>query len=410
MEAAHSLAYCLPGGVDLLPTHRAGDVKYGGKPRRLAATLGGCGLVVRHLERRPFKSLLTVIGIAMAGAILMVGWFQEDAIDYMIEVQFGLAQRQDLTVTFTDPASRRSLSELESLPGVLRVEPFRTVAVRLRAGHRTYRTAIRGYENGSDLHRALNAELEPIELPSQGVLLTDHLGERLGVRPGDRVTVEVLEGAQPVRSVRVAGLVNEFIGLSAYMEIDALNRLMDEGHVVSGAFLAIDPARRQTIFDRLERRPRVLGIAQREVAINAFQETMGETILVFAFVNVLLAGSIAFGVVYNSARITLSEHARELASLRVLGFTRGEITYILLGELGVVTLAAIPLGFVIGYGFCWLIAENLTSELYRVPLVLEASSFGFSATVVLVAAVLSGIIMRRRLYHLDLVAVLKTRE
>lgn len=367
-------------------------------------------MIVRHLERRPFKSLLTVLGIAMAGAILMVGWFQEDAIDYMIDVQFGLAQRQDLTVTFTDPVARRSLFELETLPGVLRAEPFRAVPVRLRAGHRTYRTAIQGYENGGELHRILNAELDPIVLPTEGVLLTDHLGERLGVKPGDRITVEVLEGAQPVRTVPVAGLVNEFIGLAAYMEIDALNRLMDEGHVISGAFLAIDDAQRQAVFDRLERRPRVLGIAQREVAINAFQETMGETILVFAFINVLLAGSIAFGVVYNSARITLSEHARELASLRVLGFTRGEITYILLGELGLVTLAAIPLGFVIGYGFCWLIAENLTSELYRVPLVLEASSYGFSATVVLAAATISGWIMRDRLYRLDLVAVLKTRE
>ncbi len=367
-------------------------------------------MVVRHLERRPFKSLLTVLGIAMAGAILMVGAFQEDSIDHMIDVQFNLAQREDLTVTFTDPVESDALFELEAVPGVFRAEPFRGVPVILRSGHRSYRTAIQGYQPGGELHRTLNADLQPIELPAEGVLLTDHLGERLGVAAGDTLTVEVLEGSQPVRQIRVAGLVSEFIGLSAYMQLESLNRLMREGHVISGAFLAIDNDQRNAIFERLQEWPRIAGIAQREVAIDAFVETMGETILIFAFINVLLAGSIAFGVVYNSARITLSEHGRELASLRVLGFTRGEISYILLGELALLVLAAIPLGFFIGYLFCRLIAASLTSDLYRVPLVLEPSTYGFSATVVLAAAVLSGLIMRYRLYRLDLVAVLKTRE
>jgi putative ABC transport system permease protein len=220
----------------------------------------------------------------------------------------------------------------------------------------------------------------------------------------------VREGAQPVRRVQVAGLVSEFIGIAAYMRLDALNRLMQEGPQVSGAFLAVDRNLRGQIFDALKARPRVAGTAIREVAIRAFYETMGETLLIFALVNTVLAGSIAFGVVYNSARITLSETGRELASLRVLGFTRGEVAYILIGELGMIVLAAIPAGFLIGYEFCYLIARNLTSDLYRVPLVIEPSTYGFSAVVVLGAAVLSALLTARNLYHLDLVAVLKTRE
>jgi putative ABC transport system permease protein len=367
-------------------------------------------MVLRHIERKPGKSVLSVLGIAMAGAILMVGGFQKDAIDYMIDVQFGLAQREDLTVTFTEPTARKALFELARLPGVFRAEPFRAVPVELRAGHRTYRTAIRGFENRSELHRALSADLRPIELPPEGLLLTDHLGDKLGVKPGDWITVEVQEGAQPVRQVRVAGLVSEFIGIAAYMRLDALNRMMQEGPLVSGAFLAVDRNRQGQIFDALKARPRVAGTAIREVAIRTFYETMGETLLIFALVNTVLAGSIAFGVVYNSARITLSETGRELASLRVLGFTRGEVAYILIGELGVITLTAIPAGFFIGYEFCRLISENLTSDLYRVPLVIEPGTYGFSAAVVLGASVISALLMARNLYHLDLVAVLKTRE
>jgi putative ABC transport system permease protein len=367
-------------------------------------------MILRHIERRPMKALLSILGIAMAGAILMVGFFQKDAIDYMIQVQFNLAQREDLTVTFTDPSAREALFELQSLHGVERAEPFRAVPVELHAGHRSYRTAIQGYQPGGELHRVVDTHLRPVDLPEGGILLTDYLGKRLHVRPGDRLVVKVLEGERPVREVRVAGLVTQFIGVGAYMEINALNRLMREGHVISGAYLAVDSARRQAIFDRLEARPRVQGVSIRQVSIDAFRETMGETLLVFAFVNTILAGSIAFGVVYNSARIALSEHSRELASLRVLGFTRGEISYILLGELGLMTLAAVPLGFAIGRLFCWLIAQNLASELYRVPVVVEPSTYGFSATVVLVSAVVSALIVRRRLHRLDLIGVLKTRE
>lgn len=367
-------------------------------------------MIIRHLERRPLKSLMSILGIAMAGAILMVGSFQEDAINYMIDVQLGLAQRQDLTVTFTEAVERRALFELESIPGVLRAEPFRAVAARLHHGHRTYRTSVQAFENSGDLYRTLDDQLEPVAMPTAGILLTDYLGDELNVRPGDTLTVEVLEDTRPVRQVKVAGLVREFIGLSGYMELGALNALMREGSVISGAHLAIDPRQRSAVIQELEDRPGVAGVTERQAAIDAFYDTMGETILVFAFINVLLAGTIAFGVVYNSARITLSEHGRELASLRVLGFTRGEIAYILLGELALLTVAAIPLGFLIGYGFCKLISIGLSTELYRVPLVIESSTYGFSATIVLAAGVISGAIMQFRLYRLDLVGVLKTRE
>lgn len=367
-------------------------------------------MILRHLERKPVKALLSVLGIAMAEAILFVGMFQEDAIAFMMDVQFNLAQREDLTITFTEPTERRALFELQALDGVMAAEPFRAVPVRLRHGHRSHRTSIQGFERGAELHRVLDAKQDPVRLPGTGVLLTDYLGRKLEVKAGDSITVEVLEGAQPVRQVRVAGLASEFIGVSAYMEISGLNRLMEEGPVLSGIFLAVDSTRQRAVLDDLKDRPRVAGITIQKEAIQAFYETLAETLLIFAFINTLLAGSIAFGVVYNSSRIAFSEHSRELASLRVLGFTRGEISYILLGELAVMTLAAIPFGFLIGWEFTRLIAASLASELYRIPVIIETSTYGFVATMVVAAAVISALIMRRKLYRLDLVAVLKTRE
>ena len=368
-------------------------------------------MIARNVARRPVKSALSILGIGFACAILMLGNVQEDAVGFMVDTQFRLAQREDMTVVFVEPASARALSELRSVPGVRHGEPYRSVPVRLRFGHRSYRTAVQGFpRDGGVLHRVLDTRLQPVAMPREGILMTDYLADRLGLRTGDRVTVEFLEGSRPIRDVPVAGLVGEYFGVNAYMDLYALNRLLGEGNAISGAFLSADREDRQRVYDALKEMPGVAGTVVREDAIRSFYDSMGGTLLLFTFVITLLAGSVAFGVVYNSARIALSERSRELASLRVLGFTRGEISYILLGELGLLTLAAIPLGFLVAQGITGYIAERMKSDLYRVPMVMEWSSYGFAAAVVIVAALLSGLLVRRRLDRLDLVAVLKTRE
>jgi putative ABC transport system permease protein len=367
-------------------------------------------MILRRFERQPLKSGLSLLGIALSGGILFVGAFQEDAIDYILDVQFGLMQRQDMTVTFTEPVERAALYELAAIEGVKRVEPYRAVAVKLHAGHRSHRTAIQAFENGGELRAVFDDQLRLITLPPEGVVITDELADKLAINVGDALTVEVLEDTQPVREVRVAARVSEYIGLMAYMDIAALNRLMREGPVVSGAALSVDDRSQPRVLEELKRRPGIAGVSLREVSVQSFYDTMGETLLIFAFINTLLAGSIAFGVVYNSARIALAERSRELASLRVLGFTQGEVAWILLGELAILTLLAIPPGFLIGQGFCWLISHYLTSDLYRIPLVIEPDTYGHSALVVMASALLSAAVLGLRLRKLDLVGVLKTQE
>lgn len=367
-------------------------------------------MILRHVQRKPLKSLLSIIGIAMANAMVLTGLFQRDTVSHMVDVQYGLFQREDISVTFVEPTSRRARHELRSLPGVQHVEVFRHVPVRLRHGYRTHRVGIRGMEPEGDIQRLLDTSLRPVPLPTEGIVLTDFLASMLGVKPGDKVTVEVLEGSRPVRDIQVVALVNEYLGVSGYMHLDALNRFMREGPAISGAYLSVDPRHRLDIFESLEGMPRVAGVVERVQEIRNFHRTMDETMLFFTFVSTIFAVIIAFGVVYNSARIALAERSRDLASLRVLGFTRAEISYILLGELGVLTLLAIPLGLVLGRQLCSLIAYNLQNELYRVPTILESGTYAFAASVVLMSAVIAGLAVRRKLDRLDLIAVLKTRE
>jgi putative ABC transport system permease protein len=249
-----------------------------------------------------------------------------------------------------------------------------------------------------------------VSIPRDGLLLSSKLAELLDVRLGDRVLVEVLEGEQPIREVPVSAMVTEYGGTNAYMDVHAMHRLLREGESLTGAFLTVEKDRMLDLYHTLKNTPRVAGVTIKEASVKSFHDTIDANMRKIRGFNVLFAVVIAFGVVYNSARISLAERSRDLATLRVIGFTRAEISAILLGELAVVTLAAIPLGLAVGYLFAAWAVLGLDTEVYRVPLIIERATYGLAAAVVLAGAVISGLLVRERLDHLDLIAVLKTRE
>lgn len=367
-------------------------------------------MILRHIERRPLKSLLTVLGIAMACGVMMISGFQEGAIDQMVEVQYSMSQREDLIATYTETTSAGSLYSLRNMQGVEHVEGVRNVPAKLQFEHRFYRTSLQGIQPDGRLLRLLDNQLRAFDLPEQGVVLTDYLAELLHVQPGDYLTVEVLEGNRPTLQVPVVGTARQDLGMNAYMSRDTLNSLLKEGDVITGVLLKVDERYQNNVYTELKETPRIAGVVEQQSAIDSFYENVAQSILFFNFIATLLGGSIAFGVVYNSMRIALSERNRELASLRVLGFERGEVAYILLGELALLTLVAIPLGFVIGYGLCAYLAFEFDTDLYRIPLVLGRDIYALAASVVLASAIVSAMMIWRNLAHLDMVAVLKTKE
>jgi putative ABC transport system permease protein len=377
----------------------------------LQAILSPVGrIILRNLERKPLQSVLSIVGIALAVALLVSGRYSQDVTQYLIQVQFNTIQRDDAMVTFIEPRPARARYEVAQLPGVLYAEPFRGVAAQLRFGHRTHKVAILGLNPSGKLRHLVDRQLQPVDLPLEGILLSSKLAELLRIQPDQTLTAEVLEGARPILKIPVAGLVDELIGLSAYMDIHALNRLMQEGQTISGAFLAVDRNQLEPLYQQLKQTPTVASVTLRKVAIAQFEKTIAQSQGVVTTIQVIFACIIAFGVVYNSARISLSERSRELATLRIIGFSRPQIAMILLGEQAALTLAAIPVGCAMGYGIAALLSKLLDTELYRMPLVIRNSSYGFAVVVVLVAASISGITIRRQLNQLDLIAVLKTRE
>lgn len=367
-------------------------------------------IILRNLLRHRFKALLSMIGIGLSGGLLLLGSYQFNAVDHLLDIQYRLVMKMDTHLVFTEATSERALAELRGLPGVAYVEGYRRVPVRLINGPRHYRTGIEGLEPEPQLRGLLDADRRPIRLPPEGLFLTDYLAGYLDLEVGDRVQVEIMEGHRRILEVDLAGTVDEPIGVSAYMERRALNRLMGEGPAISGAWLLTDAAERDRLFERLWEVPRVAGIGVIADAERQFRDYMDDTVLVMMGILLVMAGSITFAVVYNNARMTFSERVRELATLRVLGMTQTEVGWVLIGEIALLTMLAIPLGWLVGTGFAVLLNEAMTMDMFRVPFIITTWTYAFSAAGVLLASLLSLLLIARRLRELDMILALKTIE
>ena len=366
-------------------------------------------MTLRRLTRRPITTALSTFGIAFATAVLLVSNFAVDAIEFMIEFQFVTAQRQDLRVGFQHAVAASAADELQNIDGVVAVETFRAIPVRLRHSHLDHRTTILGLDNQRRLYRLLDRDGRPIRVPPNGLVLSDKLAELLEVSPGQDVTVEVLEERRQRATVPVVAIASEFSGTNAYMDRPALHRLLQEDRRVSGGFLQVDSARKQAVYDKLQETPRTAAVTIQTASLEAIRKTIRENQAMMQAFNVGFACVIALGVVYNMARITMAERERELATLRVIGFTRSEVSLMFLGELMWVTLLAIPVGWSIGWGLCYATVQAFESELYRIPLVISRRNLILAAGVTLAASLASGLVVRRSLDRLDLVEVLKNQ-
>lgn len=367
-------------------------------------------IIVRQIIRWPLRSLLTAIGFALSVAVLITALQWRDSINRLVETEFHDTQRQDITLGFAEAQSPAVLHEAARLTGVRAAEPVQFTGVRFRAGPRSHRGTITGLPPDSRLMTVFDAERGIVKLPAGGIVLSTRLAEKLSVDTGDMIDITALEGRREQFTVPIVGLVETYIGTPAWMPIDRLQRLLREPRSYGFVNLLVDEASEPALFAQLKETPDVSSVLVKRSAVDTFNETMGKTVLVFITFFVGFAAALGFGVTYNSARIALSERGRDLATLRVLGFTRGEVSYILLGEIALLICAGLAIGCVAGWALSWLIATAFDTELFRIPLVVLPQTYGFGVVGALITGVVSAFLVRRQLDGIDLIAVLKTRE
>ncbi|MGC1175741.1 ABC transporter permease [Polaromonas sp.] len=367
-------------------------------------------MILRNMERRPLRTGLSIAGVAAAVAIVVMGNFIRDAIDHIVDTQFTLAMRSDVILWMSEPIGNEARHEVARMPGVIAVEATRIVPVRFVNGPVSERGLIQGYAENPELRRIVDIQGQVVPLPDGGLVMTDRLASKLGLRVGDTVRTEVLEGRRETLQLTLAATAQEMMGLNAYMERRALNRLMHEDDVASQYAVALQRGSEPAFLAASQGLPRVAGTFSKANLLRNMQEVSARNVRLMSLVLTVFASVIAVGVVYNNARIALSERTWELASLRVLGFTRAEVSVLLLGELAISIAIALPLGMLMGWGLVHLVAELLKSDQFHFPVVIQPRTYAWAAICVVAAGVASALVVRRRIDRLDMVAALKTRE
>ncbi|MGB7301435.1 MAG: ABC transporter permease, partial [Burkholderiaceae bacterium] len=367
-------------------------------------------MIFRHMERHPARTLLTMVGVAGAVGILISGTWWRDALDYLIDVQFSQVDRADVHLQFVDSIDARAVRSLRRLPGVIEADTQRIVAVKLHREQRNELTTISGLKPALKLRRLLDANGQQIRQPRNGLILDMRLAGKLRVGVGDDVRVEFLDRRAPDAEVQVTGLIEQMMASGAHMRADQLDNLAGNKNTVSWAGLMIDGTRLNEIYDAVKNTPKIAGIVVKAELIRHFRENTGRNILIFTTILTVFAGLIAVGVVYNSARISLAERAWEFATLRVLGMTEQEVSSLLIGELLIGLLVGIPTGWLFGWVLSWYLAGAMGHDEFAIPLIIWPRTYAYAAVTMLVAGLATALTVRRRLRHLDLIAVLKTRE
>lgn len=367
-------------------------------------------MILRSLMRWPVRSAMTTLGLSLAVAVLVAAGFFSAALDELVDTTFNQSNRQDAMLMFEPDIPETALAEVERLPGVLRAEGQQFHAAVLRHGHREKDVPIEARRPGADLARIIATDGRPVDPPPQGLMLSERLAAQLEVRPGDMIEVELLGKRNETHHVRVAGIVTQYVGLGAYMNLDAFSRMLRQAPRISVANMALDEAALPRLYRVLKDTPELSGLVLLDKMQTSFETTIRQNVTIMTSVYMIVAVLITVGMAYNGARILLSERARELASLRILGFSRGEVSFILLGETMLLAVLAQPLGWLLGAGIATALVTGATSDLYAIPLVLKPAGFARATLVVLGAALISALIVRRRLDTLNLVEVMKTRE
>lgn len=367
-------------------------------------------MIFRSLLRWPVRSFLTALGLGMAVAAVIASLFINDSLDEIVDLSFYQTNRQDAMLLFADEVPEAAMEDVRNLPGVLQVESMQFHPAILRNGHLSKRIAIESRRPGNDLSRVLDGDGGVVTAPPGGVLMAERLATQLDVRPGDSVEAEFLSGRRETFDLTVTGLVEQNLGLGAYVDHAYISALFRQEPTLSSANVLLDENAMDALHTAIKDIPKLTGVIELVTNRRSFEDTIEENIMVMNTIYITIAVLITVGVTYNAARIQLSERARELASLRILGFGRDEISYILVGELMLIAIIAQPLGWLIGAWIAQAMTEAFTSDLYAIPLVLKPRTFALGSLIVLSIAFISVMIVRQRLDRLDLVAVMKTRE
>lgn len=367
-------------------------------------------MIVRSIIRWPGRAAITLFGGASSVAMLVASYFMFDAVTLMADTMFTLSNRQHVTLVLNRAAPERAVIDALALPGVRQAEGGYSMPARLVHGHRERLSAVQAHFPRETLARLLDDDARVVALPAEGLVLPERLAEALSVGIGDMVRVEMLAPPREALELPVAAIIAQGMGQEAHIAASALFAAMRVAPQVNRINLLMTPDEMPALNEAIKSTPAVAGLTDWAEVRRQFDATLSENLLTMMTIQTMVGLMTAIGVVYNAARIQVSERSHELASLRVLGFTRFEVGYVLVGEIMLLTLIAIPVGWVAGYFLAAGLMTAMATDLVEIPFVITRRTYAHAGLAVFLASLGAVLVVRRRLDRVDLAEALKARE
>ncbi len=368
-------------------------------------------MIMRAVFRNPFRSGVTIFAGMISTAMILATVTMTDALDYLMEYQFDKMNHHDISVSLRDAEGDDIMTEITRLPGTAYAEQQLAVPCDLRRGGVSKRTAVTGLTQAHRLTTPLDKDGKPIRIPEQGLLLTKKLAEILDVQPGDTLHLRPLIGERREIEAPVVATYQTYMGLSAYADIGYLSRLLGEESAANTMLLRQQPGSdMEPFYAAIAKRPAVVGFAERERALNQVEEEFGQMMNVSLFIMVFIAGCVAFGSVFNSALVSLSERQREVGTLRVLGYTPLHVAEIFSGESFMLNFIGIVFGMGLGVALAYGLSVAYNTELYRFPTVVYPQRVVEAALIMAFFITAAQLVILRMIRKLDWLEVLKVKE
>jgi len=366
---------------------------------------------LRTINRNRFRSAVTLTGVILAVAMLVVALFTRDIVDYMINQCYFEEQRYDYLLRFTTPVKETELFSIALLDGVIKTEPVFEIPVRIHFMGRVREDLVLGLPPGVSLKKLYSPAGKIQQIPDEGLLISETTAKKLHVKPGDKVTVETLLGLGPayLSDIKIAGVNQQLVGGCSAMSLAGANRLLQESGLVSGAMLKIDTGQAALLEKKLNEMTGIASILSRQKELDGFNKNLGYMIYSVTIM-ISFAVVLGFAIVYNSSIMSFTERKRELASLRVIGFTTGEVSGLLLKENLAQTALGVILGLPCGRFLAHAYINAVSTDLYTFKAVVYPVTYALSALGGVFFIMIAYRLAVKGVKRLDLVEVLKTRD
>ncbi|WP_297427243.1 FtsX-like permease family protein [Clostridium sp.] len=367
-------------------------------------------IIIRNLFRYKRRALLTSLGIIFSSAILLVALGMSDSINFMMKEQYEGIQNYDIKVIFSKLISVEDLNNIKNIDHVKQLEPVLETGVEISNGWKSKDVGFTALVKEPQIYRVQDSNGSAISLPSNGILISEKLADMLGVKVNDTVNIKFFYPGKEKQEAIVKGIIVQYLGLSVYTSMDNCKSMLGEGMIASSAVLKLDSNNFESeVKNELKDMPGVTSVESKSDSLNALLKNMGATQSSVGTM-IMLAAILLIAVLYNIATINIFERQRELATLKVLGFTNNEIKKLIFHENYIITIFGMLVGLPFGKWLGSYMMKMSSTESYTIPYVVELRSYIITVILTLVFTFITNLILMRKIKSIDMLEVLKNKE